>query len=234
MRKDAEQNRAKILAAAGQLFEQQSVQAVSMKDIASAAQIGTGTLYRNYPNKSELCLALAVDFIQQFITTSQQYLAQTTATPVEQFQQILAQYLTFRERRLQLLTAFENGPTVMATYYQSALYQQLVDLFKQVLEPVNEKIDETELTFRADMLIAMLKSDSYAHQRQQQGLSSQQIAQLISHLMIRGWVKLVRQKACAYSRLMSKHTLLLMKRYHNLITDFGLFPNLSLIVTSHV
>ena len=186
MRKDAAQNRAKILATAAKLFQQQSVNTVSMKDIASAAQIGTGTLYRNYPNKSELCLALAVDFIQQFITTSQQYLGQTTATPVEQFQQILAQYLTFRERRLQLLTAFENGPTVMATYYQSALYQQLVDLFKQVLAPVNEKIDETELTFRADMLSAMLKSDSYAYQRQQQGLSSQQIAQLISHLMIRG------------------------------------------------
>jgi len=185
MRKDAAQNRAKILAAAAKLFQQQSVNTVSMKDIASAAQIGTGTLYRNYPNKSELCLALSFDFIQQFITTSQHYLAQATAKPVTQFQQVLAQYLAFRERRLQLLTAIESGPTVMATYYQSTLYQQLVDLFKQILAPISGEIDATELTFRADMVLAMLKSNSYAYQRQQQGLSQQQIAQLISHLMIR-------------------------------------------------
>jgi len=156
-----------------------------MKDIASAAQIGTGTLYRNYPNKSELCLALSFDFIQQFITTSQNYLGQTTAKPVVQFQQVLAQYLAFRERRLQLLTAIESGPTVMATYYQSTLYQQLVALFKRVLAPVSGDIEDDELTFRADMVIAMLKSNSYAYQRQQQGLSREQIANNISHLMIR-------------------------------------------------
>lgn len=185
MRKDAVKNRAKILATAAKLFQQRSVSAVSMKDIASAAQIGTGTLYRNYPNKSELCLALSFDFIQQFITTGQQYLAQTTAKPITQFQQVLAQYLAFRERRLQLLTVIESGPTVMATYYQSPLYQQLVDLFKHVLAPVSGEIDATELTFRADMVLAMLKSDSYAYQRQQQGLSQAQISAAISHLVIK-------------------------------------------------
>ncbi|KRO11740.1 transcriptional regulator [Lactiplantibacillus xiangfangensis] len=185
MRKDAVENRAKILATAAKLFQQRSVSAVSMKDIASTAQIGTGTLYRNYPNKSELCLALSLDFIRQFITTSQQYLAQTTAKPVIQFQQVLAQYLAFRERRIQLLTAVETGPTVMATYYQSPLYQQLVELFKRILFPISGEISATELTFRADMVLAMLKSDSYAYQRQQQGLSQAQIAALISHLMIR-------------------------------------------------
>ncbi|MGX6428655.1 TetR/AcrR family transcriptional regulator [Levilactobacillus yonginensis] len=185
MRKDATQNQAKILATAAKLFQQQPVSTVTMKAIATAAQIGTGTLYRNYPNKSELCLALSFDFIQQFVTTNQHYLGQTTAKPVVQFQQVLTQYLAFRERRLQLLTAIESGPTVMATYYQSALYQQLVALFKQVLAPVSGNIEDDELTFRADMVIAMLKSDSYAYQRQQRGLSREQLAAEISHLVIK-------------------------------------------------
>jgi len=185
MRKDAQQNRDKILATAAKLFHDRSVAAVSMKDIAAAAKIGTGTLYRNYPNKSELCLALSFDFIQQFITTSQQYLTETVATPLSQFQQVLAQYLAFREQRLQLLTAIENGPTIMATYYQSALYRQLVDLFKRVLAPISGEIDVATLTFRADMVIAMLKSDSYAYQRQQQGLSQKQISAEICKIMVR-------------------------------------------------
>lgn len=80
MRKDAQANREKILTTAATLFRAKSVATVSMKDIATAAGIGTGTLYRNYPNKSELCLALSMDFIQQFIADGQTYLA--TATPM--------------------------------------------------------------------------------------------------------------------------------------------------------
>jgi len=185
MRKDAQQNRVKILTTAAKLFRERSVAAVSMKEVAAAAEIGTGTLYRNYPNKSELCLALSLEFIEQFVTDAKLYLSQTTAAPVDQFQHVLAQYLAFRERRLQLLAVIENGATVMATYYQSELYQQLVALFKQVLAPVSGTVDAAELTFRADMVIAMLKSNSYAYQRQQQGLSREQIAANISQLMIK-------------------------------------------------
>lgn len=185
MRKDAQQNRDKILATAAKLFHDQSVAAVSMKDIAAAAKIGTGTLYRNYPNKSELCLAVSFNFIHQFVTDGQVYLSETTVSPIEQFQHVLQRYLDFREQRLQLLAFIESGPTVMATYYQSELYQQLVVLFMQVLAPISGEIETGELEFRADMVIAMLKSNSYAYQRQQQGLSPQQIAENISNLMIR-------------------------------------------------
>lgn len=184
MRKDAQANREKILTTAAALFREKSVATVSMKDIATAAGIGTGTLYRNYPNKSELCLALSMDFIQQFITDGQTYLATATADAETQFKHVLGQYLTFRERRMQLLASIENGPTVMSTYYRSELYQQLVQLLMQVLRPVSGDLTAAELEFRADMLIAMLKSNSYAYQRQQKGLSRDQLLINITKLML--------------------------------------------------
>lgn len=184
MRKDAQQNRDKILTTATELFQERTVAEVSMKDIAAAAKIGPGTLYRHFPNKNELCSALALRFIDQFLSSCQDYLTQTTATPVTQLKHVLAQYIIFRERRLQLLAFVETGPTVMSTYYQSDLYHRLVQLFKRVLQPVNKSVNDAELTFQADMLIAMLKSDSYAFQRQQRKLSQAQLEQLITRLLV--------------------------------------------------
>lgn len=184
MRKDAQLNRDKILQTAANLFQIRTVAEVSMKDIAAAAKIGPGTLYRHYANKSELCLALSLKFIDQFLSDCQDYLAQTTATPVRQFKTVLTQYIQFRERRLQLLSFVETGPTVMDTYYRSDLYVRLVQLFKRVLKPLCVSVEDAELTFRADMLIAMLKSDSYAFQRQQRHLSQVQLEQLIECFMV--------------------------------------------------
>src|SRR5699024_5263519 len=149
-----------------------------------AAEIGPGTLYRHYSNKNELCSALSLKYIDQFLTDCQDYLDQTTAPAVAQFNHILTRYLSFRERRLQLLAFVETGPTVMKTYYQSDLYRQLVQLFKQILKPLNAALSNVELTFQADMLIAMLKSESYAFQRQQRHLSQAQLGQLMTNFIV--------------------------------------------------
>src|ERR671935_1095700 len=57
-RRDAAEHRRQVLAAAAQLFSERGVENVTMDEIAHAAGVGKGTLYRRYPDKGQLVLAL--------------------------------------------------------------------------------------------------------------------------------------------------------------------------------
>jgi len=53
LRKDAELNRQRLLAAAGEVFAQRGLGA-TLHDVAAHAGVGVGTAYRNFANKAEL------------------------------------------------------------------------------------------------------------------------------------------------------------------------------------
>jgi AcrR family transcriptional regulator len=57
LRADAERNRQRILAAAAEVFAERGLE-VSLDDIAHAAGVGVGTVYRRFPSKDDLVDAL--------------------------------------------------------------------------------------------------------------------------------------------------------------------------------
>ena len=57
-RADAARNRAAILEAAARLFTEQGVDAISMDQVAAAAGVGKGTLFRRFGDKAGLAAAL--------------------------------------------------------------------------------------------------------------------------------------------------------------------------------
>lgn len=183
MRKDAELNRQKILATARRLFEARGVAAVSMKDVAESAGIGPGTLYRHYAHKSTLCLALVTDRVQTFVTANMAYLQTTAADPHERFNVVVGRYLDVREANVELLTSVEAGEPGRAAFYQSDLYTGLARLFQTVIGDLKPELTAAQRRFQADMLIAMLKSTSYAFQRQYRQLSRAAILEQLCQLM---------------------------------------------------
>src|SRR5262245_43679411 len=57
-RADAADNRRRILAAAAELFREHGAACVSMQDVARAAGVGMGTMYRRFGDRAGLTFAL--------------------------------------------------------------------------------------------------------------------------------------------------------------------------------
>jgi AcrR family transcriptional regulator len=67
VRSDARENRVRILAAARDAFAEDG--GVSMNQVAQRAGVGAGTLYRNFPTREALALAVYQDEVDRIIAT---------------------------------------------------------------------------------------------------------------------------------------------------------------------
>jgi AcrR family transcriptional regulator len=65
-RADAARNRQRILVAAGELVAASGIEGVSMEDVARAACVGTGTLYRRFGDRAGLAFALLEEQTRDF------------------------------------------------------------------------------------------------------------------------------------------------------------------------
>jgi AcrR family transcriptional regulator len=74
MRADARRNRAKIVAAARLCMARDGLDA-QMEEIAKAAGVGVGTVYRHFPNKDELVDALAQERFERLAELAREALA---------------------------------------------------------------------------------------------------------------------------------------------------------------
>ncbi|HLZ71914.1 MAG TPA: TetR/AcrR family transcriptional regulator [Dehalococcoidia bacterium] len=63
-RADARANRARLLAAAHEVLRERGPDA-EMKEIAERAGVGVGTIYRNFPTKDDLIVAIVTEMVDQ-------------------------------------------------------------------------------------------------------------------------------------------------------------------------
>lgn len=176
-RRDAAENRRRILEVAQELFDRYGVERVSMNQIARAASVGPGTLYRRYGNKSELCFDLIRDHLTAFLADVQRYLEQNQAVPPRaRAREVIRRFIDFREKKLHLLAGVENAPRAnpSGSYPPGGLYDELhrcfVRLFDEIASAEGTCVNSV---FKADMLITALDSDSYFFQREVRGYSQE-------------------------------------------------------------
>jgi AcrR family transcriptional regulator len=84
MRSDALKNRERLLAAAGRVFEEKGLEA-SVADVAGAAGVGMGTLYRHFPSKEALVEALVSDVLETTIALARAAAVRPDGTGLEHF-----------------------------------------------------------------------------------------------------------------------------------------------------
>ena len=91
MRSDAVKNRERLLAAAGQVFEEKGLEA-SVADVARLAGVGMGTLYRRFPSKDALIEALVTEVLEATIAMARDAAAHPDGTGLEHFLQASSAY----------------------------------------------------------------------------------------------------------------------------------------------
>jgi AcrR family transcriptional regulator len=78
LRRDAELNRRRIIAAAHEVFRERGM-AATLNDVAAHAGVGVGTVYRRFANKEELADALFEDMIDSVAALAQEAAADPDA-----------------------------------------------------------------------------------------------------------------------------------------------------------
>jgi AcrR family transcriptional regulator len=180
-RRDAAEHRRRILAVARALFAARGVDAVSMHQIAQAAGVGQGTLYRRYEDKGALCMALLRDSIEQVQEEIARQLAVRAAScpAFACLEYLLSRVVAFNE---------EHGPLLCAAcqaspgdhrggWYESPIYGWLHRTVAALLERAvaAEEIPPLDVDYTADAILASLDIDLYLFQRRARGFTPERI-----------------------------------------------------------
>jgi AcrR family transcriptional regulator len=84
LRRDAAQNRERLLAAASQVFDAQGLDA-GVEEVARVAGVGMGTLYRRFPTKDALIEALVHEVLAEMIRLAREAVSRPEGTGLEYF-----------------------------------------------------------------------------------------------------------------------------------------------------
>lgn len=195
-RADAAKNRRRILEAAGRIMAERGVAGLSMNEVARAAGVGVGTLYRRFGDRAGLAYAL-LDEQGREMQAAFMYGPPPLgpgAPPAERVRAFLHAQVDVLEGNLDLwLMADTASPTVR---HRSDPHQ--VNL-AHVSVLVREARPEADAQYLAEALLAPLSTDLYAHQRRECGMSPERIKsgldELLCCLTVGGAGK-PRQKSC--------------------------------------
>lgn len=186
-RRDAVKNHERILAAAAKLFDKYGVEKISMKQIANEAQVGSGTLYRHFNNKSDLSLALIKSNIKQLFDDIEGYLsASKTDQPIERLKEVLRIFIAFREKKEQILIGVEGTAQTssLAEKLNGPIFGQLHDIFVKLLHNIFDQQSTVDPVFRADVLVMLLSHEYYSFQREIRHYSPEKILNQLYQLLV--------------------------------------------------
>lgn len=181
-RADAAANRTLILETAERLFAERGVAAVNMADIAEAAGVGKGTLYRRFTNKSELALSLLDHQMADFQSTALAAFDRQTAAGVpylEQLANFLDALVRFTDMHSPLLCEVERsgmlGESLRLDLPHVWQYMTVNALLGAAVRQ-GELIADIDTAFVAQALLAPLKADVFRFQRDVSGFSLERIS----------------------------------------------------------
>ncbi|MBL1077381.1 TetR/AcrR family transcriptional regulator [Nocardia sp. 2] len=174
-RADAARNRAKILDAAAGLFATRDPRTVTMDDIAKAAGVGRGTLYRRYPDVGSIAVALLDEHeraLQEQLLRGEPPLG-PGAPPAQRLAAFYAAMIDLLDTHANLVLGAETGGARFATGAYRFWVVHVRTLLTEAGVPEPDSL--------VDPLLAPLAAEVYRQQRER-GLTSEEIKTALGRL----------------------------------------------------
>jgi AcrR family transcriptional regulator len=175
-RADAARNRARVLAAAAELFRsREDPRAVTMDDVARAAGVGRATLYRRYPDIVSIASALLGEDergLQEKLMRGAPPLG-PGAPPAERLAAYYAAMVEFLDRHLPLVLAVDAGAARFAVGSYGFWRAHVRSLLAEAGTPDPDAL--------VDALLAPLAAEVFRFQLAS-GVAPAQIAEALVHL----------------------------------------------------
>jgi AcrR family transcriptional regulator len=188
-RRDAVENRERILQAARHLFATQGVETTSMNEIAQVARVGPGTLYRSFAHKSALGQALLAEEITAFWRQVDATLfLDAPGSALSQLDWFLDALLRMTETHLPLFMLLLEGGKLAREVYQNPFYPVLHQRISQLLAKAvtQGETSNLDVSFTADAILAAVMPSLYEFQRQTRAFSHERILTGVRRLFIDG------------------------------------------------
>ncbi|MFJ3922937.1 TetR/AcrR family transcriptional regulator [Streptomyces sp. NPDC090022] len=158
-RADAVRNREAVLAAADALFAAStSPQNVSMDDVAAAAGLGKGTLFRRFGDRAGLIGAVIASRMEPLQHEVREAMAAAGSSPRQRVRDLLGAALSFKIENRNLMAAAEDAG--LGSLYQAGHYGWWHDILRTELESV-PGVQAPDFTAHA--LLAAVRADLVAH-----------------------------------------------------------------------
>lgn len=178
-RADAARNRQRILAAAQRILAASGCEGLSMEAVAREADVGVGTCYRRFGDRSKLAYAL-LDArereLQETLLAGPPPLG-PGAPPHERIRAFLHALVDrFEEQQDLLLIAETDTPYARFSGAYAVYHIHLATLLESIRPG-------TDVHYLADALLAPLAANLYLHQRRDQGMSTDRIKAGLDNLL---------------------------------------------------
>jgi len=142
LRRDAERNRERLLAAASRVFAEHGPDA-GVDEIARVAGVGTGTLYRRFPTKDALMSALVADALDSMLRLAEAAATEPDGTGLERFLEGASAYQAQHRGCLSRLWSYD-GDSETTDRLRTAVARLLTDAKRH--GRVRPEIAETDVT----------------------------------------------------------------------------------------
>ncbi|REH80196.1 TetR/AcrR family transcriptional regulator [Staphylococcus felis] len=171
-RQDAQRNEKRILeTTTAMIYENDSIDDLSMANIAGRVGVGVGTLYRHFESKSRLCQAVLDKQVEQMFQKIEKDLEENKEKSLyDRVYIILSYLLELKDKNLNLLRFIERNGFKKHSFMGVPFYHQL---YRIILKEIEKEGTIEESRLKLDILLNAFSSDIYQYERFEQNYSAE-------------------------------------------------------------